>query len=126
MRQSVHGDGGKPEGLMRPLSTVYHQLSSASYSSCLMTSPSVNKTSDDPSVFHADQLGSCFAPMDGTGAIGTAAAGAGPMIGSSLKPEIGLTTGDADCFSTRAHSVGLAYTPATAGNADSSTCLYSR
>jgi len=125
VRQNVHGNGGKPEPMMRPASTMnyssfYH--SPPGYSSCLMTSPSA-KTTDDLSVYHAEQIGSC---LDGTGAAANAG-GVMPMVGSSLKPEAGLSTGDVECFTARSqHCAGASYTHVNVHRADSSTCLHSR
>ena len=123
-RQSVHGSSGKPEPLMRQASTMnyssfYH--SPPGYSSCLMTSPPA-KTTDDLSVYHAEQIGSCL----DSAAAGNAG-GVMPMVGSSLKPEAGLSSGDGECFTARGqHCAGASYTHVNVHRADSSTCLHSR
>lgn len=132
VHQSVHGNSGKATALMRPAastmnySSFYH--SPTAYSSCLMTSPA-SKTADDLTVYHAEQLGSCLGQADGAATAGNPGAVV-PMVGSSMKPEIGLKTGDSECFTARGQQcVGATYTPVDvhrAGNADSSTCLYSR
>ena len=136
VRQSVPCNDSKLTTLMRSLSTVnyssYHQLTpAAAYSGCLVTA-AAGKTSDDPSVYHADQLGSCLGSPDGTGAGGTPGA-VMPMVGGSLKPEVDLSAADDECFSAGGgqHGAGVAYAPVTvdvhrAANADSSTCLHSR
>jgi len=134
VRQSTLCNDSKPGALMRSASTVnyssYHQLTPAAYSGCLMSSPT-GKTSEDPSVYHAEQLGSCLGSPDGTRA-GLTPGAVMPMVGSSLKPEVGLSTGDDECFSVGGqHCAGVAYAPVTvdvhgAANADSSTCLHSR
>jgi len=122
-------NNNKPSALMQSVTTMnytsyYH--SPPAYSSCLMTSPT-SKTTDDLSVYHAEQLGSCLRPTDGTGAAGNAT-GIIPLVGSSLKPEVGLSTvGDSECFTARGqHCAGAAYTPVNVHRADSSTCLHSR
>jgi len=69
--------------------------------------------------------------MAQTDAAGNHPGGVIPMVGSTLKPEVGLsTTEDGACFTPSGQQcIAATYTPVDvhrAGNADSSTCLYSR
>ena len=130
VQQSVQRDN-KPSTLLRSssainFSSLYH--SPPSYSSCLMTSPT-SKTSDDLAAYQPDQLASCLGQTDGAASAGNPGA-VMPMVGSTMKPEVGLAAGDGECFTARGQQcVGATYTPVDvhrAGNADSSTCLYSR
>jgi len=123
---NVHCSSNKPSALIRCVSTMNYSSfypSAPAYSSCLMTSPA-SKTTDNLSVYHAEQVG--LGHTDGSGAAGNPA-GAMPVISSRLKPEVGLSTGDSECFTARGqHCVGATYTPVSEHRADSSTCLHSR
>ena len=76
------------------------------------------------------QLGSCVASPDGCGAAGGTSGAVMSLVGTDLKPEVGLSAGDDECFSS-AGGQHVTYAPVTvdvhrAANADSSTCLHSR
>jgi len=131
VHQNVHCLDNKAAVSMRPSSTINYNNTSyyhspPAYSSCGITPPVGKSHTEDLTVYHADQLGPCLAQTDANHPGGVI-----PMVGSSLKPEVGLSTADdGDCFTPSGQQcVGATYTPADvhrAGNADSSTCLYSR